>query len=339
MRPNTSARLTAALSSLLFLAAACARSHAADIAATGTVELVETDVAPTVAGRVSRAWVDEGAPVRAGDTLMTLTSPTLPADLGARQARLARATAELRDLERGARREDLARAAAELRAAEAEAERTARDLARAVPLERSGGISTQQLDAARAAARNAAARRDAARQALALLQAGTRADLVAAARARVAEATADLAASQTSAGELTLVAPADGVVLVRFVEVGELVAAYRPVLSLGDATRPWARVYVNQHQLPGLRVGAPVVGHLDGLPDRPFGGRVASINPQAEFSPRVALTEEERADLTFGVRVEFHDTTGALKAGLPITVRLAAPAAGGERVAAGGSAP
>src|SRR5215213_8612789 len=128
MRPNTSARLTAALSSLLFLAAACARSHAADITATGTVELVETDVAPTVAGRVSRAWVDEGAPVRAGDTLMTLTSPTLPADLGARQARLARATAELRDLERGARREDLARAAAELRAAEAEAERTARDL-------------------------------------------------------------------------------------------------------------------------------------------------------------------------------------------------------------------
>jgi HlyD family secretion protein len=151
----------------------------------------------------------------------------------------------------------------------------------------------------------------------------------------VAEATADVAAAQTSAGELTLVAPAAGVVLTRYVEEGELVAPYQPVLSLGDAARPWARVYVNQRQLPRIRVGAPVVGHLDGLPDRPFGGRVASISPEAEFSPRVALTEEEREDLTFGVRVEFHDTTGALKAGLPITVRLAAPAPDERRVALG----
>jgi HlyD family secretion protein len=51
---------------------------------------------------------------------------------------------------------------------------------------------------------------------------------------------------------------------------------------------------------------------------------VVAINSKAEFTPRVALTEEERADLLFGVKVAFRDTTGALKPGLPITVRISA---------------
>jgi hypothetical protein len=36
----------------------------------------------------------------------------------------------------------------------------------------------------------------------------------------------------------------------------------------------------------------------------------------------VALTEEERADLLFAVRVDLEDTTGTLKPGLPVTVRI-----------------
>jgi HlyD family secretion protein len=48
-----------------------------------------------------------------------------------------------------------------------------------------------------------------------------------------------------------------------------------------------------------------------------------AINSKAEFTPRVALTEEERADLLFGVKIAFQDNTGALKPGLPITVRIA----------------
>jgi HlyD family secretion protein len=74
-----------------------------------------------------------------------------------------------------------------------------------------------------------------------------------------------------------------------------------------------------------VRLHARAEGVLDGLPDRPFTGEVVAINSKAEFTPRVALTEEERADLLFGVKVAFRDTTGALKPGLPITVRIADP--------------
>ena len=46
------------------------------------------------------------------------------------------------------------------------------------------------------------------------------------------------------------------------------------------------------------------------------------INLGAEFTPCAALTEEEREDLMFGVRIDVQDSTGAVKPGLPATATL-----------------
>ena len=72
----------------------------------------------------------------------------------------------------------------------------------------------------------------------------------------------------------------------------------------------------------GPASGQAATAHLDGFPDHPFQGRVVAISPTAEFTPRIALTEKERADLVFGVKVALEDTTGMLKAGLPATVEI-----------------
>jgi HlyD family secretion protein len=88
------------------------------------------------------------------------------------------------------------------------------------------------------------------------------------------------------------------------------------------------RVYVSPAVLPRLRVGQRATATLDAFPDRPIDGRIVAISQRAEFTPRVALTEEERADLLFGVKVAFADTSALLKAGLPVTVRFAAPVQG-----------
>jgi HlyD family secretion protein len=82
------------------------------------------------------------------------------------------------------------------------------------------------------------------------------------------------------------------------------------------------RVYVNSRDLPTISVGQTARGALDEMLNRIFNGRVVAINTKAEFTPRVALTEDERADLMFGVKVEFTDSTGMLKPGLPITVTI-----------------
>jgi HlyD family secretion protein len=305
----------------LFLAG-CSRGDGNYVVATGTLEVVEIDVAPMVTGRVVQMLVDDGDSVRAGDILAVLTQPSSQPEIAERQAQVEASRAGLSEAEKGARAAEINRAAAELRAAESEVTRTAADAERARRLARTGTIPLQQRDAAEAAAKQAAARRDAARQSLVLLQQGNRPERIAAARAQVAGAQASLSAVKAVVGDLTLTAPVAGVVLSRNAQPGEIVTAGQSAVTLGEVRRPWVRVYVNAKEIPNIAMGSVARAVLDGLPDRSFTGHVVAINSKAEFTPRVALTEEERADLTFGVKIEFADSTGALKPGLPVTVTI-----------------
>jgi HlyD family secretion protein len=81
-------------------------------------------------------------------------------------------------------------------------------------------------------------------------------------------------------------------------------------------------VYVAPTVARRLRTGGPARGTLDGAPDQAVAGRIVAISDRAEFTPRIALTERERADLLIGVKVAFSDTARALHPGLPITVRF-----------------
>jgi HlyD family secretion protein len=336
-------RLTRGVLALPLIGAAalagCGRSAATVPAAVGTVEVIEVDVAPLTGARVLRLWVDEGAVVKAGDTLVSLTLSTTRPDIEARQARLSSAEATLRDLEAGARPAELERAAAELRAAEAEASRAEDDVQRLTPLAAAGTVSAQAFTGAKAAAAAADAKRDAVRQSLRLMREGTRPERISAARADVGNARAALAAAEGAASDLVLTAPMAGVVLARHAEPGEILRAGESAFTLGDLAHPWVRIFVDQRALPLIRVGDPAHAVLDAFPKVEFPGRVVAIRDKAEFTPRVALTESERADLMFGVKVELRDTTGMLKPGLPVTVRVdgSAPrggAVGGDRPAA-----
>lgn len=300
----------------------CASDGGNSTIATGTLEIVEVDVAPLSTARVVRMLVNDGDSVRAGDTLAILTQPATEAVIQQSRAQVEASRAGLSEVQNGPRAEEIKRAQAELRSAEAEATRTAKDAERFRGLARNGTVPLQQRDAAEAATKQAAARRESARQSLLLLQRGTRPEEIARARAQVAGAQAGLSATQAVAGDLILTAPVAGVVLSRNAEPGEILTVGQSAVTLGEAHRPWVRVYVNAHDVPKIVVGSKVEAVLDGLPARTFTGRVVAINTRAEFTPRVALTEEERADLTFGVKIEFADSTGLLKAGLPITVRI-----------------
>ncbi|MES2524683.1 MAG: biotin/lipoyl-binding protein, partial [Gemmatimonadota bacterium] len=149
-------RLNASLSALC-LATACRGSVPAT--AVGTLEMLEVDVSPLQPARVVRVMAAEGDRVRAGDTLVVFTVPTMAAATAQADARAVAARESARDVDRGARPEEIARAEAELRAATVEAERLAADLARLEPLAAKGDISRAALEAARAASRSSAERR------------------------------------------------------------------------------------------------------------------------------------------------------------------------------------
>lgn len=104
-------------------ALACGRTTPNSIEATGTLEVTEIRVSATVPARVMRVLAEEGAQVRAGDTLAILAQPTLEAEERQRTARARAARANVADMESGARADELRRAESELAAAESEAAR------------------------------------------------------------------------------------------------------------------------------------------------------------------------------------------------------------------------
>jgi len=305
---------------LLGLVIAACRREPSGVVASGTIEVIETDVAPMQTARVSRVLPEEGAMVKPGDTLVTLVQGTLDAELDQRRARLASAEAQLRDVEAGARPAEIARLVAEQQAAEAEATRAQHELERLLATAERGDVSEQQLDNARTLARTTAGRRDAAAEALRLMRQGARAERIRAAQSDVVAARAAVGGAKSAVGELVLVSPVEGVVLARHAEPGEVLPAGIPAITIGDLRRPFVRVYVAAPVLPAISIGDSVDVGLDGRKEH-FRGRVVAIDSKAQFTPRIALTEEERADLLFGVKVEL-PPSDALKPGLPATVRF-----------------
>ena len=317
-------RIRPSLAGLLAFCA-CTEPSTTTVEATGTLEVVSIDVSPVSAGRVAKVLVDEGAAVRAGDTLAVLTIPTLPSDVAQREAKAASAGAAFQEAEHGPRSGEIASAAAELAAAEASADRAAKDVERLRPLAAKQSVSAQDFDAARALAASTAGHRDALRAQLQLLREGTRPERIRAAEADARSARASVASALATARDLVLVSPVAGTVTDRSAEPGEVIGAGQPALTVAQTGRQTVRVYVSQAVLPRVRVGQNVRALLDAFPDHEFRGRVVALSTQAEYTPRVALTEQERADLLFGVKIEFADSTGMLKAGLPVTVRIDAP--------------
>lgn len=312
---------------MVVLAGACTNVDATIIEGVGTLELVEVDVSPSIPARVERMYVAEGDRVTPGDTIAVLTIPTLRAELAQGRAAEALARANLDELEAGARQREIERAEAELAARVAEHARRVDDSTRLAPLVARSLASESELVVSRNAVLAAAAQRDAAAAALTLLREGTRSERISAGRAEVARARANIAATEATARDLVLVASVHGIIVTRSAEPGEVIAAGRSVATIAESKRPWVRVYLGPQHIPLVQIGDSATAMLDAFPDRVFHGRVTSIATRAEYTPRVALTERERADLLYGVRVDFADSTGMLKAGLPVTVRFTPRAA------------
>ena len=83
-----------------------------------------------------------------------------------------------------------------------------------------------------------------------------------------------------------------------------------------------ARIYVASTQLGRVRLGQAARLKVDSYPDRIFRGKVTEIAQDAEFTPRQTLTQEERANLVFFVKVKIENPQGILKPGLPVDVEL-----------------
>lgn len=311
-------RLWAAWLATLAVAAlsGCGRDPA-EIRASGIIEMDEIDVASMVGGRVVSVMANAGDSVRAGDTLAVLERDEVAAQVRAQTAEAERAAAQSREVSKGPRAQEIRMQRATVASLQAQLVAAEKQYTRTDELYHREVVSAEDLDKARAARDDLLAKRDAAKEQLKLLEAGSRQEDIVAAREAAAAAHASMVGAESRLRELVLVAPVNGVVLLKNYEPGELVAVGSPVMTLGNPDSLWVRVYVAAPKVSRIRRGSEAQVHLGGGDKRRFSGRVSEISTKAEFTPRAALTEEERANIVFAVKIMLAPSNGQLKAGLP----------------------
>jgi HlyD family secretion protein len=274
-------------------------------------------------GRVTSLAVREGEAVEAGHLLFTLQSDIQDADLQQAQGALDEARARLSKAEAAQQRpEEVAVLQAQEARAQAALENSQPEFERARTLVERGIAAQSRLDQAKAAADRDRAQLVEIRRQIEVARLKARSEDIEAAREVVKQAEAKLASAKTRHTQRRVVAPADSVVQEIYFRIGEIVPAGRPVVSLLPPGNLKLRFFVPQSSLPAIALGDEVSVTCDGCAEG-IRAEVTFIARQAEFTPPVIFSSEERAKLVFRVEA-LPRKPELLRVGQPTEISLVA---------------
>lgn len=114
-----------------------------------------------------------------------------------------------------------------------------------------------------------------------------------------------------------VIAPVKGTVLEKYVEKGEFVAIGKPLFKMADTKSMFIRAYVTSAQLKNIRVGqkANVFADYGNGQKKEYEGVVSWISSRSEFTPKTILTDDERADQVYALKVAVKND-GYIKIGM-----------------------
>jgi HlyD family secretion protein len=115
-----------------------------------------------------------------------------------------------------------------------------------------------------------------------------------------------------------VISPASGTILETYIEQGELAAPGKPLFKMANLEELTLKVYVSGAQLPGIKIGQEVEVLVDKneTENQKFRGKITWISSEAEFTPKIIQTKEERVKLVYAVKVAVKND-GTLKIGMP----------------------
>ena len=295
----------------------CSDRNNTKIESSGTLEAVQVNVSAKIAGQVLRIFADEGKTVRLGDTIALLDHATLDLQLQQAEAGIALAQAQLALVQNGARKEDIAQAEEAKHAAEISFKNAKEDYERIQQLFATNTVTQKQLDDAKARFQISEAQYNSAQQNFEKIKRISRPEEYNAAQARVqqAEAQANLLRKQIT--DATIIAPTEGMITHRPIEVGELIGMGTIVATIAQIQKMELMIYVNETELAHVSIGGSADVTIDAFQEKKFSGKVTYISPSAEFTPKNVQTKEDRTKLVFGVKLEVENAAGELKAGMP----------------------
>ncbi len=223
----------------------------------GQGEATEIRISGKLPGRVEQIYVEEGQKVKAGDTLVRISSQLLDARMDQAKAMETAAQAADQKVNAGARTQIIQAARdiwTQAQAATGIAEKTYR---RMQNLFEKGVVSEQKRDEAKAAYDAAKAGESAARNSYELARAGAQREDKVAAQAMVNVAKGSIKEVGAILEDQYLLAPTDGEITVIYPNVSELIAMGAPVMSL-QKNDHWAVFNLRETMLKDIKVGTPI---------------------------------------------------------------------------------
>ena len=310
------------LFTLLLMLAAIAlailfRAHNQDLLLQGEVDAPEVIVASKAKGRVVERLIERGDDVKSGQLIIQLDSPELMAQLRSAQATRDEAKAQLELSLHGTREESIRNLRANLAQAEALYRNAQNDYNRNLSVAGKGYISKSELDASRRSRDTAFQQVQAAK---ANLDEGINGDRVEqrqqyAAALRAAEE--NLLQVQAQSDDLQVKAPVDGEVGPIPAEVGELLNAGSPLVTLIRVPDAYFVFNLREDILAHVRKGDKVKLRVPALKDKMIDTEVRYIAPLGDYATKRATRATGDFDLkTFEVRLYPSQPVDGLRPGM-----------------------
>jgi membrane fusion protein, multidrug efflux system len=254
-----------------------------------------TLVAPRVSGPVVKLLIDDNQWVKAGDLLVEIDPRDYEASLALAQADLDAAESQVDSAQAQVQVSEskVVQAQAAVVAAEAEDAQASADMKRYETVE-SRAVSKSAYDLAEARARSTAADLDAANSQVKAAQADVALSKagVETAKAAVGQAQARLDQAELNLSYTKIVAPFDGRITARSVQLGNYISPGQALFALVPRY-VWVTANFKETQLTYMRPGQPVTVHIDAYPFHNFKAKVDSL--QAGTGARFSLLPPENA--------------------------------------------
>lgn len=299
----------------------------------GTIEAKEAHLSFQAPGRVINVPVREGQKVEKDELLAEIEPSEFVARHEQARANLERAVKTVQQLETilsvysSTLPSEVVKAEAAVTAARRVEEDAKRNRDRYESLYQEQIVTQKDRDAFRLNAETAAARLT---EAEAVLQQArinlrkieaTRREIEAT-RAQVDQAKAALEQSAIQLSYTKLRAPFRGIITSRNVEPGEVVTAFREVLTLADLTNIDLKIFVGETEIGTVKPGQAAEVRIDTFPGKVYRGVVTYVSPEGEFTPKIIQTKKERVKLVYMVKITVPNPDLELKTGMPADVRL-----------------
>ena len=129
--------------------------------------------------------------------------------------------------------------------------------------------------------------------------------------------TKNIALLEEQLSKSRIVNPANGTVLTKYAEPGEITSAGKALYKIADLSVITLRAYISGTQLSQLKLGQPVKVLVDDGKDKDkeLTGTVTWVSDKAEFTPKTIQTKDERANLVYAIKVKVKND-GFLKIGM-----------------------